>query len=191
MRGYIAGMNLRFVARAAPPFADTSALWYRVSGTPSQGEVSVRIGRGVDGRYFCTGLALDGAEMAITTTDLRRLPLGAIVDELVEAAAKISPTEDVAWVHLNDVDLAAAGGFVLVDPTTKQAIDTSKRSPDVDRLRAFAAAYRAALKGPDRRRPMAVTAKAMHISLASAHRWRRLCQQEGLLESLPETKESK
>ncbi len=150
----------------------------------------MRIGRGVDGRYFCTGLALDGADMAITTTDLRRLPLGAIVDELVEAAAKISPAEDVAWVHLNEVDLTATGGFVLIDPT-RQVIDTQKRSPDLDRLREFASAYRAALTGPDRRRPMAVTARAMHISLASAHRWRRLCQQEGLLESLPETEEPK
>lgn len=175
--------KLRFQGKTGPPFADTSELWYQVQGLPVTGELSVRLGIGADGQYVCTGVALDAAGAATTTSDLRKIPLSAIVSDLVTAASKISPGSDIAWVHLDSVELANAGGFAIVDPTV--GVDAAAKrggaGPDQARLELFAATYRAALNGPLRHRPVAATAEQLHISTATAHRYRVRCQSLGLL----------
>lgn len=176
-------MNTRFTPRAGPPFGDSEALWYRVTGAPFQGDLSVRLGRGTNGRYVCTALAVDSADKELRTGDLRKIPLGAIVDLIVSSAAEVDPKEDVAFMHLEGADLNASGGFVLIDPTP--SVEVSQRGlagADLDGLRRFAVAYLTALNGPDRRRPIYAVARALSISESTAHRYRGRCQAEGLLE---------
>ena len=162
------------------PFDAEGELWYpaRVEGVP--GRVMLRIARGVDGAYVCTALVVDSPDAAITTSSLKNIHLARMVEHLLQS---LQPGQDPASTQYPDP--SAHGGFVMWDPTPTIEAKRPTRGgngPTEANLAQFASTYREALNSPtDRRRPVEATAVALSIGVSTAHRWKRLCQQQGLL----------
>ena len=180
-----------FGLEVVPPdlTAGVKGSWFRVSGAYLPGTVYVRLGLGANSKYVCTGLLVDSPEGDISTTSLRGIPIHSVLTDLI---AKYGTDGDPVWKAMEETELPPPGpsGFgraVFFSPTPKVSADRPKRGgrgPDKDELQEFATAYKRALNSPlYRSRPMAATAEAIGISVGSAHRWRALCEQKGLLDS--------
>ena len=172
-----------FALEVVPPSltAGVTGSWFRVSGAYLPGTVHVRLGLGANGKYVCTGLLVDSPEGDISTTSLRGIPINRVLTDLI---AEYGADDDPVFKAVENIDLAAHGGYVLFDPTPKVKANRPTRGgrgPDHEELQRFANEYKRALN-IDRRSPMKTTAKAMGISVGSVHRWRALCEKKGLLD---------
>lgn len=162
------------------PFSKDGELWYPadIEGVP--GRVLLRLGRSVDGAYVCTGLAVDAPDAAITTGALKNIHIAQLLEQLLKG---LEPGGDPAWVHAPDP--SAHGGSVVWDltPTIPAERPTrGGRGPTPENLALFAQTYRDALNSPSkRRRPVEATAAALNVGVSTAHRWKALCQERGLL----------
>jgi hypothetical protein len=176
-------MAKRYVPKltGTPPLS-SGAAWYSVTGPYLPGSVYVRLGLGPNGEYVCTSLVIDNGDLPLTTTDVRGIPLGKVIDDVVGYAG--GGDEDIVWKLLDTADLSK--GPVIVDATSA-AYPTKKTrggtGPQEPQLEEFAKLYKAALNSTElRRKPMESVAKALGIGVATAYRWRARCVELGLLD---------
>jgi hypothetical protein len=140
----------------------------------------LRLGRGADGAYVCTALVVDALGSAVTTSALKNIHIARMLEHLL---GSLQPGTDPAASAYPDP--SAHGGFVMWDPTPDVPVKRHARGgrgpSDLD-LELFASTYREALNNPaQRRRPVEATASALNIGVSTAHRWKRVCQNRGLL----------
>lgn len=157
--------------------------WHKVEGAglPTAG-VYVRLGQADDGRLVCTGVhvAEHHGGQEVTATDLRRVPLAAILGDVAAYLAggdsEDPLTKAVTTKMANDVLRQHATPFV------RAARSTTLRPEHFERV---AADYRAALlTAPNR--PIQYLAKRDRVPEPTLRRWVQRARDMGLLgESTP------
>ena len=181
----------KFKLEIVPPdiSAGAAGSWFRVSGPCRAGSGYVRRGRTSNKQYVCTGLILDNAEGKVTTSSLRDIPITQIVSELVQEYAEYAHIDIVLGAMIKRVGEAEDRGehveTMAIPGTPTTQTERPKRGgtgPGKTGLNEFAIAYRQALNA-DSRRPIAATAEMLGVSVATAHRWRKLCQEAGKLDN--------
>lgn len=160
-------------------------VWFRMAKTPG-------------GRYVCTEVDVR-SESPISTSVLRSIPISAIAEHLAskpigymdaggpyDLRSGIREWYDYAGVDTIDQETLRwqyIAGFAEQPPHARPS--RGGNGPSRAELERFAEAYRVALRS-NPRRAMAETVDLLgrsgfHISVASAHRWRKECRQVGLL----------
>jgi hypothetical protein len=181
-----------FKIQVVPPDLSSgiAGSWYRAEGRYLPGAVYLRIGYGPNGQLVCTGLLVDSPKGEITTSALRNIPINKLLSGIIDQFGLGDPM----WKAIEDVELPPIGpsGFGKAldwDATPKVEKDRPQRgggTPSKERLKQFADAYRYALNSTEyRHKPIAYAAAHVQpdgISVATAHRWRKVCQDKGLLD---------
>jgi len=160
-------------------------VWFRMAKTPSE-------------RYVCTEVDVR-SESPITTSVLRSIPISAIAERLAskpigymdaggpfDLRSGIREWYDDAGVDTMDQETLRwqyIAGFAEQPPHARPT--RGGNGPSRAELERFAEAYRVALRS-NPRRAMAETVDLLgrsgfHISVASAHRWRKECRRLDLL----------
>jgi len=160
-------------------------VWNKVigPGLPAA-EVYVRFGVEKSGRIVCTGvhIAAADADEEVTATDLRRVPLAGIIDDLsayITGAAAVGG-DLLTKALMRHMAHEAAGKHMA--PFTPRA--RAARLPD-EHFRQVAERYRAALRVAPRR-PIQHLAGELHVAEPTLRRWVQRARDMGLLgQSIP------
>lgn len=160
-------------------FEDAS--WTQVEAGGLEQPVHVRLGYSADGRRIITGLMVGATfpHAEITSTSLRKIRIGAILEQLFDGYDEASPPP------YDDFDAQIEWGLMhqAYDQHAAHLPESSRageRGAEGESLIAFADRYRVEVdRNP--RRAMTATAEAMHISRATANRWAKKARNLGLI----------
>lgn len=158
-------------ADVLPALAAEGDTWHEVSGGTLPYPLLVRFGRDEQDRLIVTGLLIAPDSGEVSTTSLRRLPLGQVVAQLGQRLHR-KPRDEF--------DAAIQDAVRLVTAEKAPQVQRRPREGREGDLRRFAAAYRRALDEHPRR-PVQAAADRLNISRATAHRWLALARERGLL----------
>lgn len=177
------------LAATAPPFTDDGQIWYRARINGVSGHVHLRLGVASDGQYVCTGLAVDSPDGIVTTSALKQIHISRLISQILKSLGS-GDNPDPASRYEPEVPPTGETGMgasVIWEPTLtvgKPAPRRGGKGPAGPDLEKFASTYQAALNHPlGRSRPMEWTAQRLNIGVSTAHRWRKKCQEAGLLEA--------